>query len=255
MYLYAILLVFIGLSVLLAWYLLSHDHGEREPIAVLWLAAGFGIIGAILASQLESWLLPGDSVTLGVQKDALLASALGTGFIEEICKFLPLAVYIYKKRFFNEQTDGIIYFALAGLAFGLPENILYTLQFGTETGLSRVFLTPLFHAAATGTIGYFLIKNKLAKKSVWRTGGVLVIIALLHGLYNFGLIAGQNFYQAMSLLITLGLSITLFSLFQRAGDHDQNLGLSRVGHNNFCRSCGTPNPLNHLYCTHCGKNA
>jgi hypothetical protein len=59
----------------------------------------------------------------------------------------------------------------------------------------------------------------------------------------------------MSLLITLGLSIGLFMVFLLATELDQDTGLSVVGHNSFCRSCGFANPHHYLYCVRCGKNA
>jgi RsiW-degrading membrane proteinase PrsW (M82 family) len=185
----------------------------------------------------------------------LLLSALSVGVIEEVCKFVPLAVYIYKKDYFNEHTDGVIYFALAGLGFGLPENILYTLQFGTEAGKLRLILTPLFHAAATGLIGYYLIKGKLGRKPVIGVTLPLAAVALAHGLYNFALAVGSDVFLMAALSITLGLSGGLFMVYMRATHRDQNLGLSAVGHNAFCRSCGTANPKHYLYCVHCGKRA
>jgi hypothetical protein len=78
---------------------------------------------------------------------------------------------------------------------------------------------------------------------------------VLHGLYDFGLSSGSMLYATGSLMITLGIAGGLFVAFLRAQEHDQDLGLSVVGHNAFCRSCGCPNPRHHLYCVRCGKNA
>lgn len=253
--LFILLLVFIGVAIGLAWFLLAHDHGEREPVTALWLAAGFGVVGALLAGWLENRLISSNNLLPGAAQGSLLRAALGVGVIEEACKFLPLAVVLYGRRYFNEHTDGVIYFALAGLAFGLPENILYTLQFGTKTGLARLFLTPLFHAATTGLVGYFLVKRKLAKRSPWLVAVPLGVMMLLHGFYDFGLTSGSEAYNALAVITTLGLSAGLFLLFLRATEHDQDLGLSVVGHNAFCRSCGVPNPTHHLYCAHCGEHA
>jgi RsiW-degrading membrane proteinase PrsW (M82 family) len=253
--LYLVLLTFVALSAGLAWYLIANDRGEREPIYALWVAAGLGVAGAFAAGLLEGWLVKDASYLAGESGLKLLGAALTVGVIEEICKFLPLAVWIYKKRYFNEHTDGVIYFALAGLGFGLPENILYTLQFGTKAGTTRLILTPLFHAAITGLIGYYLIKAKLSRKSAFKVLLPLSGAILLHGLYDFGLLSGRAMYQTLSLLITLGLSAGLFVLFLKATQQDQDTGLSTIGHNTFCRSCGWANPAHHLYCTHCGKNA
>jgi RsiW-degrading membrane proteinase PrsW (M82 family) len=185
----------------------------------------------------------------------MFGTAMAVGVIEELCKFVPLATYLYKQRYFNEHTDGVIYFALAGLGFGLPENILYTLQYGSRTGLIRLVLTPIFHAAITGMVGYFLIKRKLLGKKAWGVFLPLTAAILLHGLYDFGLAVGTGFYALMALLITLGTSAGLFVLFLKATEQDQDAGLSSSGHNDFCRACGKPNPNHYLYCTYCGKRA
>jgi len=255
MLLFALLLVFIAIAVGLAWFLIAHDHGEREPISALWMAAGFGLAGALLAGLAESWLIPAANLLPGTPQGTLLLTTLAIGAIEESCKFVPLAVVLYKRHYFNEHTDGVIYFALAGLGFGLPENLLYTLQFGTKTGLARLLLTPFFHAATTALVGYCLIKRKLAKRSPLGIWLPLAGVIILHGLYDFGLSSGVALYTAGSLLITLGAGIGFFMVFLRANERDQDMGLSVVGHNSFCRSCGFANPRHHLYCAHCGKNA
>lgn len=253
--LFAVSLAFILISVMLAWYFIAHDRGEREPIGALWWALAFGFVGGIAASIIEHIAISPDSISpLAATKSVLIASMI-VGIVEEACKFIPMAIFIYPKRYFNEHTDGIIYFAIVGLGFGLPENILYTLQYGTRTGISRIFLTPFFHAAITGMVGYYLIKAKLNNKSLVRVGLALVAAMLLHGLYDFGLMSNTSVYTAMSIIITLGISTVLFLLYTRATDLDQRLGKSAVGKNNYCRNCGQPNPEHHLYCVHCGQRA
>ena len=250
-----ILLAFICIAGALAWFLISHDHGKKEPILALWFAFGMGAVGALAAYYLENRFISSASLVVGTSKATLLSATMRVGVIEESCKFLPLAILIYRRRFFNEYADGIIYFALAGLGFGLPENILYTLQGGTQTGLTRLFLTPVFHASITAMVGYFLAKQKLNKRSPLIVIVPFIAAIVLHGIYDFGLLSDVAAYTIASVTITLCLTGNLFFLFFRAIDHDQNLGLSVVGHNSFCRSCGWPNPEHHLYCVHCGKNA
>lgn len=251
---FVLLVIFIALAVGLAWYLLANDRGAKEPVAALWLAVGFGFAGALAAIFLNSFLPSFDLLAAGPRSDILLA-ALGVGLIEEICKFVPLAIWIYRKPYFNEHTDGVIYFALAGLGFGLPENIIYTIQFGDEAGFGRLFLTPFFHAAITGLIGYWLIRLKLARKpAAWAVLPLLAAI-LLHALYDFGLVDGSPAFVGASVLITLLLTAGLFATYLRATHRDQNMGLSASGHNSFCRACGRPNPKHHLYCVYCGRNA
>lgn len=254
MLLFILLVVFIVIALGLAWFLIAHDRGEREPIGALWMAVGFGLIGGFVAGFAEG-VLPSKYMLPGAPAGGLLAVMLGVGFIEELCKFLPLALVLYRKRYFNEHTDGVIYFALAGLGFGVPENIMYTLSFGAHIGLGRILLTPFFHAATCGMVGFFLAKRKLAHKSAIGVWPALLAAMVLHGIYDFGLTTGNDALGVLSILITLLLSAGLFIFYERANDLDQDMGLSVVGNNSFCRSCGYPNPKHLLYCTHCGKNA
>jgi RsiW-degrading membrane proteinase PrsW (M82 family) len=255
MLVFALLLIFVAIAAALAWFLIAHDRGAKEPVYALWAAAGLGLAGAAGAGLLESRLINSDNLLTGMPLGTIMTAALAVGIIEEICKFVPAAVFIYKRPFFNEHTDGIIYFALAGLAFGLPENILYTLQYGKSAGLARLLLTPIFHAAVTGTVGYYLAKAKLSGRSAWNVLPALAGAIVLHAIYDFGLVSGNKLYAVFSLAITLGISIALFMLYADATDRDQALGISAAGHNGFCRSCGRPNPRHYLYCVYCGKNA
>jgi RsiW-degrading membrane proteinase PrsW (M82 family) len=113
--LYILLLVFVAIAAALAWFLISHDHGEREPVAALWMAAGFGIAAAFVAAFIENQLIASNNLSPGAAAGPLLKASLEVGCIEEACKFIPLALVLYGRRYFNEHTDGIIYFALAGL--------------------------------------------------------------------------------------------------------------------------------------------
>lgn len=253
-----LLIVILGLifiSVALAAFFIVNDRGEREPIGALWIAFGFGFAGGLVAAIIENMTIPTKSYSSASPLLIILVASLAIGVIEEACKFIPLSVFIYPKRYFNEHTDGIVYFALAGLGFGLPENILYAVQFGAATGMKRLLLTPFFHAAITGMVGFVLIKSKLDHRPrVWVTLTLLLAMAL-HGLYDFGLASGQNAYAIMSITITLGMSLVLFWLYVTATDLDQKTGLSSVGHNDYCRHCGQPNPEHHLYCIECGQRA
>jgi len=256
MSLFIILVAFSLMSGGLAWYFIAHDHGEKEPIGALWAAAGLGLLGGVGAAILESAVLPISNLQPGTALAALFLASMGVGVIEEACKFIPLAALLYRKRYFNEHTDGVIYFAIAGLGFGLPENILYSLQFGAGVGLSRVILTPFFHAATTGMVGYFLAKSKLAGRAWYQTAPLALAVAMvLHGMYDFGLASGVPWLIGLSILITLGVSVSLFIFFSKAIGLDQARGLSVVGKNNFCRTCGQPNPARGLYCVHCGNHA
>ena len=247
-------LLFIGLSIFLVWYLLSKDRGEREPASGLWAALGFGLLAAVIASFAEAGFVKDDTLKGGLS-GAMVLAALGIGIVEEAAKFVPLALFIYKKRYFNENTDGILYFALAGIGLGLPENILYTLGFGPKAGILRLIMTPFFHAATVAIPGYYLARNKVNRRPFKYVIFALLGVMLLHAVYDFGLASGISLLVLMSFVVTIGLSVALFVLATVAKREDQEVGLSVVGTNTYCRSCAYPNPKHKLYCEKCGKRA
>ena len=220
---------------------------------MLWVAAGFGFASIIIAMILSGVFIDIDpdsnpAIVYG------LISMLGVGLIEEAAKFFPLASFIYKKSYFNEFTDGIIYFAFCGLVFGVLENFLYSLGYGYETGIARILLTPFFHAAGTAFIGFFLIKAKLKNKGLLSVFTAYLGVAILHGFYNFGFISGIPHLVVLSLMISALLTMSIFLLNMKANELDKELGLSASGENKYCRQCGAINN-NSLYCVNCGRKA
>ncbi len=220
--------LFIGVAVCLVWYILSKDRGEKAPRKALWAAVGFGFAGLVLSAILELIFIPIDidghvSLT-GVE---LSRVSLLIGAIEELSKFLPLALFIYHKKYFSEHNDGVLYFAIAGLAFGVPENILYTLDGGAGTGIVRLIMTPVFHAATTAIVGYFLIRMKIEKRDASAVVGALGAVILAHAAYDYGLLNGKISLVLLSLAITIGLTALLFVFIHLAYKGDKSLGLRR----------------------------
>jgi RsiW-degrading membrane proteinase PrsW (M82 family) len=257
---YLVILAFIALALSLVWYLLWHDHGRRLPIEALWLACGFGCIAMLLATLAESQIIPPTFLRfpLGFPLHERVGYFLSIGFIEEMAKFLPLALYLYRKSYFREHVDGVIYFAVCGLTFGLGENILYTLTYGTQVGMTRLLLTPFLHAATTAILGYYLVNRKFVGRSAtWRLALALLAVPLLHSLYDFGVGSEQPYLQVLSLLVTLGLTQALFLYFIEANVRDRLLwvpALTRHYHpaDRFCTACGQANNHQGNYCEACG---
>lgn len=252
-----VVLLFIVIAAGPVWYFLAHDHGAKEPAGALWMMLLLGLVGVVIAASLEAWLIPAHYLepgTVASNKTFLRVAGL-IALIEESCKFLPAALFLYPKRYFNEHTDGVIYFAMVGFGFGVPENILYALQFGGSVGWLRLALTPFFHAAVTAPIGYWLIKSKLDKKPLWAPLIALVCAIGLHTLYDFGLLSQLSGFTVVSLAIAVTATASPFVLYSLASSADRVSGLSAVGANNFCRHCGQANPEHTLYCTHCGQHA
>jgi RsiW-degrading membrane proteinase PrsW (M82 family) len=214
-----IALIFPIITLFLIIKIAQANRGPKEPWSALLAAFLFGILALFLALRLEiefvrGWRVPG--VTLGV----MFWTSFKVGLIEEGAKFLPLALFIKGKKYFNEYHDGIIYFAICGLTFGLFENVVYTLLGGLYTGLVRLFLTPVFHGAATTIPGFFLAKNTLEKSNYHQTLIAFLAVVLLHALYDFGLMSRIPQFVILSLLITVLLAVSIYIFTKEAIKRD-----------------------------------
>jgi RsiW-degrading membrane proteinase PrsW (M82 family) len=175
------------------------------------------------------------------------------GVIEELSKAFLLTVFIYKKKYFEEVTDGIIYFGIAGMMFGVLESIEYTLRLGDSAGLGKIITGPFSHASFTAMIGFCIARYKLEKKGLWIVAVGLVSAIGLHALYDFGLFTQTGWGFLGSMAITIGINLGIFGLFALAKRIDERRGISTVGHNLYCRNCGWPNRKHFVYCVSCGQ--
>ena len=223
----AIIVFFISISALLVWFFIKNDCGDKEPISVLWKAGIIGFLGFIGAGLIESWIIPESHLSPKTSSIGIsFFTYILVGVIEESLKFIPLALYIYKKKYFNEHTDGIIYFALAGIGFGVPENIVYVVSYGASAGIGRLILDPFFHAATVAIVGYYLIKVKLDHKSWLSVILAFVGVVMIHCIYDFCLSTSNGTMIMLSVLITFISSIMLFILFFKANKLDKKSGLT-----------------------------
>lgn len=222
--------LFLVVSFTVIRYFLRSEEGEKEPKKALWIALGLGILSYLLVTVIYTFLkIDFNILTTTVDMTPVFVlTILVAAFIEEIFKFVPLALFIYKKEYFSEHTDGIIYFAIVGLTVGFIENLLYillseTLSTGLILGLVRLIYFSIFHGTTTGIVGYFLAKQKVGDGSTWKTILALVTLSFIHGLSNLSSIGGN---AVTFLIINSALVFGLFYFFKKAKKEDKALGIS-----------------------------
>jgi protease PrsW len=260
MILFMLMLLLFGITIFLfVLFIIKRDHGRKEPLPALYAALGFGLLSLFIAGILNELLIPQeviDSIGIGaggISNTKLFASVMLIGLIEESAKCVPIAFFMYKKKYFDELTDGIIYFGIVALTFGIIEDFVYAKNFGVGVGISRIILSPYLHAGFTMLFGICLSYKKVLNKS-WLLVFIGYIAAIsAHGIYNFFAFKGGIAGFFVILQITLMLNVLLFVLFRKAQKIDESRGLSTVGINKYCRSCGKPNPKRFLHCSYCGR--
>lgn len=233
-----IMLYLIGAYVLLALFLsnyfMRNDRGEPEPRRGIRNAAWFGVLAVLAAGYLNSAFLPREVLVFlegtGAPQpsfETLLQASLTVGIIEESLKFIPLALYILPKRYFNEVTDGVVYFAIAGMWFGVIESITYTLTYGTEVGLQRIIVAPFLHAGFSALAGMGLAKFKVASRNPLYIVIGFGTAIFLHAAYNFFLFTQIPLLSLAALGIAVAVNLGPFRYFKKARRHDERLGISR----------------------------
>jgi RsiW-degrading membrane proteinase PrsW (M82 family) len=220
-------------------FFVKHDPGPEEPKKALQNAIKFGVLAIALAlglSFLFEFLINGDALKRisGVDSGTslpLFVDVLIFATIEEFVKFIPLAAYILRKDYFNEHTDGIIYFSIVGLTFGGVESLLYGLNSG-DAGFAvvvvRLVLGLFFHGALTSIVGYFLISAKLKDHSMFTVVGALVSVSLVHTFYNYFIYSTSDnpMFIFGAAACALGANSLMFWLYYVGTKQDIAIGLA-----------------------------
>lgn len=245
----------IGLGWIFIRWLLNSDRGPKEPRKLLIIAGVCGFLATAGALVLEIFALPDQLTThpraLGTAQ--LFGNAMLIGLIEEGCKALPLALILLYGKFIDEVSDGLIYFGISGMVFGVMEDISYAFSLGPAVGVGKIISGPFIHAGFCVLIGWALTSVKMQKRPwILVLGGVAAAVGL-HGLYDFGLFYAHGWSVLLSLAITLFVNLNIFWLVHVARKADARLGIAASGNNLYCRQCGRPNPRHYVYCMYCGQ--
>ena len=233
-------------NIFLAYFIYKKDLYETEPRKLLLISFFFGAVAVIPILVLELIF------NQNFFSNLLLYSFLGIALIEEGVKFLILRFYIYNKSDFNEPIDGIVYAVMIGLGFSTIENIMYVMNNGIEVAALRMYTAVPLHAACGVLMGYFIglskqykikdivyqaekskievntdsIKNKILKiKNNSSTLYILIglfVAVLLHGTYNYFLLAGQ--WQIMTFIALI------------LGIYFSNKAIKKHQHNSFYKT-------------------
>lgn len=217
-----VILLQILLVVWLIRYLVRRDTEPKEPALPVIYAGLLGVFAIIVAGTINSITLPiiglpgPTSVAANTSLATLIIGCLAIGITEELSKALPLKRFIYKKGYFNEVSDGIIFFGITGMIFGAIENIFYASNYGSSVGIDRIIAVPFMHAGFTSIVGYYLARQKVLGRPKWTaTYGLLLAIGL-HSLYNFGLFYDQPWSRLMSFALIIVINLSIFYLYWRA---------------------------------------
>ena len=181
----AILLASLAPVLIILFYIYFRDKYDKEPLGLLLKALLMGIViivPVIFIERLLMNLIPQSSKVAAAAYHAFVVA----GSTEELFKFLVLYLLVWKSPSFDEKFDGIVYAVFVSLGFAGVENVLYVMDGGMQTALTRALTAVPAHAIFGITMGYYLGIARIYKelKGPYLARALLVPI-LLHGIYDF----------------------------------------------------------------------
>ncbi|ABA20880.1 conserved hypothetical protein [Trichormus variabilis ATCC 29413] len=195
----------------------------RETLKCIVFTAIVGIPLLLLIQQfpLFQLLYAATESNLGLIPQ-LIGFIFGVGVLEEICKALPVYLFLLRPRKLNEPLTGAFYGAMSGLGFAIAEGGSYSLLYAFnlvrgQSGFGTYILVntirfvslPLFHAILAGIVGYFLglaAINRSRQLPIMFIG--VALAAVLHGSYN-------TFSDGILGLVIISFTILLFVAYLR----------------------------------------
>ena len=177
-------------ALLLLWYFRSRDRNP-EPSRVVWTTF---LLGVVIVLPILVVARPATDFAASIRNP--LASSLADAFLaaaipEEFFKFLVLTLYAARHKEFDEPMDGVVYGAVVSLGFAAFENILYCLDGSVTTQVARALTAVPAHSFTGAIMGYYVGRAKFGgdegRGRLMLKG--LAIATLLHGLYDFPLMA------------------------------------------------------------------
>jgi RsiW-degrading membrane proteinase PrsW (M82 family) len=187
------------------------DARNREPLWMVALAAGGGMLAFPLAWVVEGWLLRDAAALEGSLATRAAASFLVAGPVEEAVKFLAVLLLVWPWSHFDEPVDGLVYAAAAGAGFALVENLRFMEgqpQVILARGPAGTGAHVLFAALWGGALGYARdLPRRAPAVAIGALG--LLIAALAHGAFDMITLTAD---RELSLTQARAGQITLFVL-------------------------------------------
>ena len=216
--------IILGIFPSLIWlYFFLKEDTHPEPKKIIALVFFAGVLITAFAIPLEI-VSQNFLENFGIDRYYFI-SFLVLSAIEEIMKFLAAFIILskWKKRFFDEPVDAMVYLIAASLGFAAIENILVLFRSSTESlnlalqiwTLRSVGATFL-HALSGAIIGYFLALSWFYFEHQKKLVAIGIILAtLFHFTFNIIVFSFQEtregfVYSLILLLIFAGLIQALF---------------------------------------------
>lgn len=202
------------------------DRYEREPFWLLLLNFFWGATGAIVLGIIGSIIfqIPLNEVIRSVADDReildLSGAVITAPLVEESTKGVFLLLMSLSKRF-DGGVDGAVLGGAIGLGFGMTENFMYFLSYGTTPAswlmlvIIRTLFSAVMHCLSTATfgacIGYAKFKPFIYKVILIPTGFFLAVF--LHFSWNLSVsFEDTTIFGFLFLILYMFVTFAIFQI-------------------------------------------
>ncbi len=233
---FLIVLALLPAIALVVW-IYRQDKVEKEPGKLLWKIFFLGVLSVIPTIILE--LILGDVVGLFFEETSVayivLDNFICVAVVEEYWKMKAAKKASWKDPAFNYKFDAIVYCVTSALGFAAIENVIYVMDGGMDTAITRMLLSVPSHAIDGVIMGYFFGMAKEAdlvgdKKRCKRCLRQAVLIpAIEHGIYDTSLSLGSDWLMLFFLVFVIAVDIWAYRFVKKQAKQDKELVQSDVG--------------------------
>ena len=172
-----------ALALLTFFYL--KDRLEPEPLGMVLRTFLYGAL-LVFPIMFIQYALKAE----GVSTHPLVYSFFTIGFMEEFFKWFIFLYTAFQHTEMDSVYDGIIYGVSISLGFATVENVLYLFAHGVDYAFTRALFPVSSHALFGVLMGYYLGRAKFGSRHPrLRVFGAMLVPFLLHGLYDYILLA------------------------------------------------------------------
>lgn len=238
---------------LIGLFIYKRDKAKESSklLVTLFVCGILSCFPAIILEMLVSSFFPEEQYMSFVQ--LFVYVFIGIAFVEELCKWFFVYKISYNHNEFDTLYDMIVYAAFVALGFACFENLLYVSSNGIMTGVIRAISAVPGHVCDGILMGSYLSLAKMNQvqgnyklSQKYKTLS-LIMPTLTHGIYDFCLFTGSEFFIG----IFVAFVITVFIICFRKVKQISNNDVKFIYEYKFCPRCGTP--VSGRFCPKCGK--
>lgn len=261
-------LILLALAPSMVWmyWIWRRDRFQREPlglVAGLFFGGGlFSVVATLIFVGLIEQFVPSEA------ESPIISMFFTAALPEELFKLLPVMLFAWRSKHWDEPFDGIVYAGATALGFNLIETAGYMMGALEDGGLGGALFQGIVRGTVGGHMVYGIIMGFFLSRAKFRTGKsraqdlmlALAVPVILHTAWNAALtyggdiIDGVEFAGIFAWILSTALWLVAFEYIRKNRDASPWNPLARTVQMapTLCWHCHGAYPVASTYCHTCG---